>query len=88
MEVEEVEEIVLGTAEKLTLDTYYALPKADRVILRRAAFGATLPVGLTAPYDLAHLRALLVAENEATGTFPTRWVDQSEEDELAQFLAK
>jgi hypothetical protein len=72
---------------KLTLDQYYALPKADRTILRRAAFGATLPVGLTVPYDLAHLKSILELENERTGTFPTKWVDEEEADEIAYFTA-
>jgi hypothetical protein len=73
---------------KLTLEQYYALPKYERTILRRAAFGATLPVGHTDGYDLAHIKAILIAENEATGEFPERWVDQSEEEELADFLRK
>jgi hypothetical protein len=73
---------------KLTLEQYYAMPKPERSLLRRLAFGMVPPACFSSIYDLAHIKAILEAENEATGEFPERWVDQDEADELAQFLAK
>jgi hypothetical protein len=73
---------------KLTLDEYYAMPKPERTLLRRLAFGMVPPACFSSIYDLAHLKAILEAENEATGEFPERWVDQADEDELADFLRK
>jgi hypothetical protein len=75
-------------AYQLSLAEYQALPKPERALLRRLAFGMPTPACFSCIYDLAHLKDILVAENERTGEFPERWVDQSEEDELAQFLAK
>jgi hypothetical protein len=69
---------------KLTLEQYYAMPKPERSLLRRLAFGMVPPACFSSIYDLAHIKAIL----EATGEFPERWVDQDEADELAQFLAK
>jgi hypothetical protein len=40
----------------------------------------TLPPALEGQFDLAHLRQQLEAENEATGWFAGRWVDQVEEE--------
>jgi len=92
-EVEEIVEIVAAPvgadeATKLALDEYMALPKQERTILRRLAFGMKAPDCFTCTYDLAHIKAILTAENERTGQFPERWVDQSDEDEIAQFLSR
>jgi hypothetical protein len=72
---------------QLSLVEYYALPKPERSLLRRLAFGMPAPDCFRPIYDLADLRAKLEAENEATGEFPTRWVDEDEADEIAYFTA-
>ena len=72
--------------KQLTLEEYRALPKEERTILRRAAFGAPVPAHVTAEFDLDHLKAVLDADNEATGEFPTKWTDQPEDEEMAEYL--
>ena len=71
---------------QLTLEQYRALPHDDRTILRRAAFGAAIPAHVVGEYDLEHLKALLVEDNEATAVMPEKWTAQSDDDELADFL--
>ena len=93
MEVEEIVNIeavaALEDAQEyqLSLDEYNALPKPERQLLRRLAFGMPAPACFSCIYDLAHLKSILEAENERTGTFPTKWVDEDEADEIAYFTA-
>jgi hypothetical protein len=92
-DVEEVVEIqavaALEDAQEyqLSLAEYQALPKPERQLLRRLAFGMPTPACFSCIYDLAHLKSILEAENERTGTFPTKWVDEDEADEIAYFTA-
>jgi hypothetical protein len=73
-------------AYQLSLAEYQALPKPERQLLRRLAFGMPTPPCFSCIYDLAHLKTVLEAENERTGEFPERWVDQDEADEIAYFV--
>ncbi len=59
----------------MKLATYYSLTHDERSHLRRKMFGDTE----TLTTSEAELKASLVAENEATGWFPTRWVDGDDE---------
>ena len=64
---------------------YMQLPHEERTLMRRAAFGmAGIPSELTAGYNLAALRDLLLAENERTGQFAGRWTDLAEDDETLE----
>ena len=71
---------------RLTMQEYQALPHEERTLLRRAAFGAAVPLALVDGFDLAHIRALLIAENERTAVMPERWTDQGDDDEIGDFL--
>jgi hypothetical protein len=68
--------------KRLSFDEYMSMTRDDRIALRRKAFGhpAPLPPHLYARFDLEHLRQNLIAQNDATGWFPGRWVDQLEEE--------
>lgn len=69
------------------MESYMQLPHEERTLLRRAAFGmAGIPSELTAGYNLAALRDLLLAENERTGCFAGRWTDLAEDDEAVEHL--
>ena len=68
---------------KLTLEEYGLLDKDVRTALRRKAFGhpRALPPQLEGRFDLEHLRAILVQENDATGWFPAPWDPEEDEAE-------
>ncbi|MBA2413784.1 MAG: hypothetical protein H0V63_13330 [Burkholderiaceae bacterium] len=58
----------------MKLATYYSLTHDERSHLRRKVFGnATLNT------SEQELKDALIAENEATGWFPGRWVDGDDE---------
>ena len=71
---------------KLTIEEYDLLPKAERVLLRRLAFGYPRPACFVPVHDLEHLRTILVQRNEDTGWFAGKWTDEEDLDGLEDLL--
>ncbi len=59
----------------MKLATYYSLTHDERSQIRRKLFGETGTLNA----GEQELKDALVAENEATGWFPTRWVDSDDD---------
>ena len=65
---------------------YRALPKEERTVLRRAAYGMSGLDDVCEGYNLAALRDMLDAENAKTGDFGTKWTHSSEDDDALDLL--
>lgn len=68
----------------LTFEEWRALPRPERRLLMRAAFGAPdVPPCFVSEYDLEQLRAMLEAHEDEHRWMPGKWT-ASDEDDLAE----
>lgn len=68
--------------------TYMALPKHERDLIRRSAFGHPDPAvrGVLSDADKQRVRAMLEKANDETGWFPGKWTDEEDLEGMEDLL--